>query len=113
MWCPGIDVMTQDRTRKGALESLREAVALWFESCIERGVLNGALKELGYNKLPADEEAPEGVDFISVVRQPQPPFVETGMSFSLGHRKGSDYIECIIPAYIAAQQLGAAARARG
>ena len=39
VWCPAIDVMTQARTKKAALESLREAVELWFESCIERGVL--------------------------------------------------------------------------
>ena len=31
-WCPALDVMTQFRTRKGALESLREAVELWFDS---------------------------------------------------------------------------------
>ena len=36
-WCPGIDVMTQARTKKKAFESLTEAVQLWFESCIERG----------------------------------------------------------------------------
>ena len=88
VWCPGIDIMTQARTRKGALESLLEAVELWFESCIERGVLNAALNELGYDRLPPDEETPEGVDFVSVVRRPapQPPATETGMSFSLGQR---------------------------
>ena len=45
-WCPDIDVMTQASSRKQALESLREAVELWFESCIERGVLDAALREV-------------------------------------------------------------------
>ena len=49
-WCPEIDVMTQGPTRKGSLESLREAVELWFESCIERGVLDAALKEVGFTE---------------------------------------------------------------
>ena len=42
--------MTQGPTRKGSLESLREAVELWFESCIERGVLDAALKEVGFTE---------------------------------------------------------------
>lgn len=45
-WCPAIDVITQARTKKQALESLREAVELWFESCIERNVLAKALHEV-------------------------------------------------------------------
>jgi predicted RNase H-like HicB family nuclease len=48
VWCPAIDVMTQARTKKQALESLSEAVELWFESCIDRGVLDDALKEVGF-----------------------------------------------------------------
>ena len=40
--------MTQARTKKEALEALREAVELWFESCIERGVLDTALNEVGF-----------------------------------------------------------------
>lgn len=48
VWCPAIDVMTQARTKKEALEALREAVELWFESCIERGVLDAALDEVGW-----------------------------------------------------------------
>ena len=114
VWCPAIDVMTQARTKKGALESLREAVELWFESSIERGVLDQALEEVGFRKVSPDEEAPESANLVSVVkkrrRQFKPP---KEMSFSLGHRKGSTCIEGVIPAYIAARQLGDAARARG
>ena len=114
VWCPAIDVMTQARTKKRALEALREAVELWFESCIERGVLDAALKEVGFTKVPPDEETADWVNFVDVVRQPvSQPNTQKRISFSLGQHKGSDYIEGIIPAYIAAQQLGDAARARG
>ena len=116
VWCPAIDVMTQASTKKRALESLREAVELWFESCIDRGVLDAALKELGFTEVPPHQDP--GVDFVGVIKrlvsQPKQarPIQQQGVSFSLDHGKGYDYIEGIIPAYIAAQQLGNAARAR-
>ena len=62
VWCPALDVMTQSRTRKRALESLREAVELWFESCIEREVPDGALKELGFAKAAHSEALPHDAD---------------------------------------------------
>ena len=49
-WCPDIDVMTQASSRKQALESLKEAVELWFESSIDRGVLGAALREVGFTE---------------------------------------------------------------
>lgn len=52
-WCPSIDVITQAGIKKKVLESLREAVQLWFESCIERNVLDAALKEAGFEEVPA------------------------------------------------------------
>ena len=70
--CPSIDVATQARTKKKAMESLTEAVQLWFESCIERGVLDEALAEVGFNKVPADQEIPENRDSVRVVTRPQP-----------------------------------------
>ena len=111
VWCPAIDVMTQARTKKQALESLSEAVELWFESCIDRGVLDDALKEVGFTKVPSDE-TPGELNVINVVRRRAPrPTATARMSFSLARHKGADYIEGTIPAYIAAQQLGDAARA--
>ena len=44
---------TQARTKKKAFESLTEAVQLWFESCIERSVLDIALRETGFEKVLA------------------------------------------------------------
>ena len=49
-WCRPLDVMTQASTKASALRSLKEAVQLWFESCIERGVLDKALREAGFKK---------------------------------------------------------------
>ena len=85
---------------KRARESLREAVELWFESCIERNMLGEALKELGFSELPLGETPPDGAETVA-------------MSFSIGSGKDSDCIEGTIPAYIADRQLGETARARG
>ncbi len=110
-WCPGIDVMTQAGTKKKVLESLREAVQLWFESCIERNVLDAALKEVGFEEVSADEELLKGSNVIKIHRltpdMPAPEF-----HFSLDHHKGNSFIEGVIPAYLAAHQLGNSARAR-
>ncbi|MEP7354316.1 MAG: type II toxin-antitoxin system HicB family antitoxin [Acidobacteriota bacterium] len=46
--CPSLDVVTQDESKQAALEALKEAVQLWFESSIERGVLDQALIEAGF-----------------------------------------------------------------
>ena len=46
-WCPAVGVMTQARTKKLARKALQEAVDLWVESCIARGVLKQALEEIG------------------------------------------------------------------
>ncbi|MBI1354649.1 MAG: type II toxin-antitoxin system HicB family antitoxin [Acidobacteria bacterium] len=46
--CPPLDVVTQADTQPEALAALREAVEAWFESCVERGVLDAALREAGF-----------------------------------------------------------------
>src|SRR6184192_3994407 len=46
--CPQIGVVTQAATGKEAKACLQEAVELWFESCIERGVLDKALRETNF-----------------------------------------------------------------
>lgn len=111
-WCPSIDVRTQARTKKGALEALREAVQLWFESCIERDVLDAALKEVGFEEvsLGEGEETLPGSNSIQIQRL-LPEMEALKFHFSLNHSKGSSFIEGTIPAYMAAQQLGNSARA--
>lgn len=111
-WCPSIDVTTQAGTRKKVLESLREAVQLWFESCIERNVLDSALREAGFEEVSEDEELLEGSNVIKIQRlTPDMPAPE--LRFSLDHRKGNSFIEGVIPAYLAAHQLGNSSRACG
>ena len=109
-WCLPIDVMTQARTKKQALVSLKAAVELWFESCIKRGVLDKALQEAGFSKAPlAPGEDAKGFNFVHVVKSPG---AEAGLKlFSHSRTHGAEYIKVSIPAYIAAQQLRGAARA--
>ena len=49
-WCLPLDVMSQAETKQRALASLKQAVELWFESCIARNVLEQALLEAGFHK---------------------------------------------------------------
>ena len=77
--------MTQAGTMKKAQESLREAVELWFESCIERNALDEALKELGFSELALGETPADGAETVAVVREAdaQPVSRSTAMSFSI------------------------------
>ena len=113
VWCPALDVMTQSRTRKRALESLREAVELWFESCTEREVLDGALNELGFAKAAHSEALSPDADQIKIIEDTTQQFAGGEKpSFSVARDRGADCIEGIIPAHIAAEQLGGVAFAR-
>lgn len=89
-WCPPIDVTSQDFTKSEALASLKEAVELWFESCLDRGVLHEALTECGFQTGVLDEEHPARREQVQSVTE-------------------HDYIEVMIPAYIAS--LSAESRA--
>jgi predicted RNase H-like HicB family nuclease len=46
--CPMVGVVSQAQTANGARKCLQEAVELWFESCVERGVLDQALREANF-----------------------------------------------------------------
>ena len=108
---PPLDVITQARTKKQVLESLRQAVEAWFESCIDRGVLEEALTEAGFAKVPKGAAAGD-VNVVKVAKKPEQPAIAQELSFSLGHHKGAAFIEGSIPsAYIAAHQLGTMKRA--
>lgn len=50
--CPRLGVASQGRDSADAMESLKEAVNAWFESCIERGVLDQAMREANWQPLP-------------------------------------------------------------
>jgi predicted RNase H-like HicB family nuclease len=46
--CPPLDITTQGRTMTEARRNLNEASELFVISCIERGSLDQALRELGF-----------------------------------------------------------------
>jgi predicted RNase H-like HicB family nuclease len=54
---PRFGVVTQGNSRVDAERSLREALELWVESCVERGTLEGALREVGFRPVPAGSGA--------------------------------------------------------
>jgi predicted RNase H-like HicB family nuclease len=101
--CPNLDVYSQDETREGAKEALREAIDLWIESCIERDTLAEALRELGWHRVPShplEEEA----DFIAVSERQE---IEEAQGV-LGE---AFPVEVRIPAYQAAALLAGSHRA--
>jgi predicted RNase H-like HicB family nuclease len=95
-WCLPLDVMTQAETKETAFESLKESVALWFESCVERGVLDEALNEVGFQPIKPGEPVPEDASIVAVDR----PSRAIKNNFT-----ASEDFEVVIPAYIAAKQL--------
>lgn len=95
-WCLPLDVMTQAETKEAAFESLKEAVGLWFESCIERGVLDEALSEVGFQPIRPGEPVAENASIVSV----NGPSRAVKDNFT-----ASEDFEVVIPAYIAAKQL--------
>lgn len=91
---PTFGVFSQGPTREGAKEALREALGLWIESCVERGTLDQALREVGFRPAAwGGEDAPEKVQVT--VRKPVADSI-------LG---AESEIEVSIPAYQAAALL--------
>jgi predicted RNase H-like HicB family nuclease len=61
--CPMVGVASQGRTADDARQCLQEAIELWFESCVERGTLDQALREANFRPLqnrPSDETSNAG-----------------------------------------------------
>ena len=63
-WCPPIDVLSQGKTQSKATASLKAAVELWFESCVERGVLDQALREAGFKRWKDGETVPSDANIV-------------------------------------------------
>ena len=97
--CPPLDVMTQAETKKRAIEQLHEAVELWFESAIQRGVLDQALEEVNFTRVGADAITEPNV--VQVTEHSTPP-----LDKKPAKRKKlpfGEYVEVSVPAYYAAQ----------
>lgn len=93
-WCLPLDVMTQAKTKQRALESLKEAVQVWFESCISRNVLEKALLETGFHKIKDRQMPPKDASIVKLHSRKKLP------AHAFSAKRG--YIEVSIPAYIAA-----------
>jgi predicted RNase H-like HicB family nuclease len=52
--CPLVGVASQGKTGAEARACLQEAVELWFESCVQRGVLDQALREANFKPAVGD-----------------------------------------------------------
>jgi predicted RNase H-like HicB family nuclease len=68
--CPTIGVASQGVGRDDAMRSLKEAVELWFESCLERGVLDQAMREANFRPLASHEPVPKGSESVVVNQRP-------------------------------------------
>lgn len=51
--CPILGVSSQGKTKKAALDNLKEALELFLVSCFERGTLEQVLKESGFKPAAA------------------------------------------------------------
>src|SRR5260370_37376638 len=87
-WCLPLDVTTEADTKQRVLASLKQAVELWFESCIARNVLEQALLEAGFCKMKPGGMLPQNASVAKLHKPtPAPAFEAT-----------RDYIEVSIPA---------------
>ena len=68
--CPRLDVYSQGDTREGAKAALKEAVALFIESCLKRDTLDEVLRDSGFRLLPSGVEPSETSEHISIERRP-------------------------------------------
>ena len=69
---PRLELYSQGDSPEQAKENAREALRLWFGSCIDRGTLGEALRELGWHRAPDDATDAGGVsadaEHIMIVR---------------------------------------------
>lgn len=55
-----VGVVSQGKNADDARRCLQEAIELWFESCVERGVLDQALREANFRPTARDTTSREG-----------------------------------------------------
>jgi predicted RNase H-like HicB family nuclease len=49
--CPLLDLYSQGKSEDDAKDSLKRAILLWVENCVERGTLEQALRECGFHRV--------------------------------------------------------------
>jgi predicted RNase H-like HicB family nuclease len=90
--CPSLNVYSQNSSEEDARRSLRTAIELWLESCLERGTLQAAMQELGFRLAAWDEPRTGDAEEVRIT-----PIAED--EELLGH---SFPLDITIPAYQAA-----------
>jgi predicted RNase H-like HicB family nuclease len=98
--CPALNVWSQGRSAEDAKHSLQEAVELWFEDCLARGVLDRALQEVGFRPAPLGAPHSAQSEAVRIVKKKVTDETILGSPFDLS---------VSIPAYQAAAFLGAQA----
>jgi predicted RNase H-like HicB family nuclease len=89
--CPALSVASQGKTEEDAKRSLTEAIELWVESCLERGTLDQALRELDFRR-SAHRAVPPGMQRVGADQAEDDSDVQEGVF----------PISLMIPAYQAA-----------
>ena len=97
--CPALDLWTQGSSKDNAQRCLQEAVELWFEDCLARGVLERALQEVGFRPVPRGLPVPSDAQTVLIRKQADDQAI-LGSPFDLS---------VSIPAYQAAAFLEARA----
>jgi predicted RNase H-like HicB family nuclease len=98
--CPVIDVASQSRTKAGAIAGISEAVGLWFESCISRGVLEQALEDSGFKRSETGEIPEDAVNIVAT-RSAERPELDESKPIEFRVSKGNAFVEGFIPSIIA------------
>ena len=78
-FCPALDVTTQSDARDSALGALKEAVQLWFESCVERGVLDEALREAGFDRAKPGQALADSASELEYIEISVPAYTQLGV----------------------------------
>lgn len=108
-WCPAIDVATQAQSKKRALDGLKDAVELWFESCITPDVLDQALQVSGFRQVSGAAGAEGSTDRVAV-RAPLTPDQAVSLPdtvrFQTSEKRGDSCLEGFIPALLAGDDPG-------
>ena len=101
--CPAIDVASQARTKEAARGSLQEAIELWFESCMSRGVLDEALRDAGFVQV---ENPPSAAEYVVTARpswataQASEVGLRESPSFRVAKSQGKQFLEGLMPCVI-------------
>ncbi len=66
--CPHLGIASQGRTEASAKASLEEAIDGWFETCLDMGTLDAALREAGFSPISASKPRSESESRVQIRR---------------------------------------------